>query len=150
MTEDELRFEAFLARYLPAIAAVGRAAVKRLHDRLPGCDVLIYDNYNALAAGFSPDGRTRSAFLSVALYPRWVSLFFLQGANLPDPERLLKGSGTAVRHLVLGKANDMDLPAIRGLINAARAQIQVPYDRKRPGKFVIKSVSAKQRPRRPA
>ena len=25
---------------------------------MPGYDVLIYDNYNALAAGFSPDGRT--------------------------------------------------------------------------------------------
>jgi Domain of unknown function (DU1801) len=150
MTEDEARFESFLAHYLPVIAAVGRAAVKRLRARLPGCDILIYDNFSALAAGFSPDGRTRSAFISVALYPRWVSLFFLQGADLPDPENLLKGSGAVVRHLVLQKANDLDLPAIRSLIDAALLQSKIPYDPKREGRTVIKSVSAKQRPRRPA
>jgi hypothetical protein len=150
MTADETRFETFLARYLPAIAATGRAAVKSLRARLPGCDVLIYDNYNALAAGFSPDGKTGSAILSIALYPRWVSLFFLQGAGLRDPERLLKGSGDTVRHVVLGNANDLDLPAIRTLMDAALAQAKVPYDPARVGQLTIKSVSAKQRPRRPA
>jgi hypothetical protein len=150
MTDDETRFEGFLARYLPAIAATGRAAVKSLRARLPGCDVLIYDNYNALAAGFSPDGKTGSAILSIALYPRWVSLFFLQGAGLPDPERLLKGSGDTVKRVVLNSANDLDLPAIRNLMDAALAQAKVPYDPARTGRLVIKSVSAKQRPRRPA
>lgn len=150
MTDDETRFEGFLARYLPAIAATGRAAVKSLRARLPGCDVLIYDNYNALAAGFSPDGKTGSAILSIALYPRWVSLFFLQGAGLPDPEHLLKGSGDTVKRVVLNNANDLDLPAIRNLMDAALAQAKVPYDPARAGRLVIKSVSAKQRPRRPA
>ena len=150
MREAESQLEAFLSRYLPGVAAIGRGAVRHLHARLPGCDALVYDNYQALAVGFSPDGRTGSAMLSIALYPRWVSLFFLQAAGLPDPDHLLQGSGSTARHIRLGSVDDLDLPPIRALIEAAVAMAKVPYDPARAGQFVIKSVSAKQKPRRPA
>jgi len=149
MTDEEAQLESFIARYVPGVAATGRAAIKRLSTRLPGCDVLVYDNYNALAVGFSPDGRTSGLILSIALYPRWVSLFFLDGVDLPDPEGLLKGSGSRVRHVVLGSANDLDQPAHRALMDAAIAQARVPHDGARTGRLVIKSISEKQRPRRP-
>ena len=150
MDQAEAQLEAFLGRYLPGVAAIGRGAVRQLRTRLPGCDVLVYDNYQALAVGFSPDGKTGAAFLSVALYPRWVNLFFLQGAGLPDPEGLLQGAGSTVRHVRLAGVGDLDQPYIRGMIEAATAQSAVPYDAQRPGKLVIKSISAKQKPRRPA
>src|ERR1039458_9537409 len=65
--------------------------------RLPGAVQLVYDNYNALVIGFGPSERASEASFSIVLYPRWVTLFFLQGAGLPDPRRLLKGSGKVVR-----------------------------------------------------
>ena len=47
------------------------------------------------------------AVFSIAVSPRWVSLFFLQsGTKLSDPKGLLKGSGTKVRHIVLESAED--------------------------------------------
>ena len=150
MDQAEAQLEAFLGRYLPAVAAIGRGAVRQLRARLPGCDILVYDNYQALAVGFSPDGKTGSAFLSVALYPRWVNLFFLQGAGLPDPEGMLQGAGSLVRHVRLAGVGDLDLPYIRTMIDAAIAQAPVHYSAQRPGKLVIKSISAKQKPRRPA
>lgn len=149
MDPAEAQLETFLSRYLPAVAALGRAGIKRLRLRLPGCDALVYDNYNALAVGFSPDGRTASGFVSVALYPRWVNLFFLQGAGLKDPDGLLKGEGAQVRHVRLEHAEDLDLPAIRALLAQAEAEAVPPVDPQRCGKLVIKSVSANQRPRRP-
>ena len=150
MDQAEAQLEAFLGRYLPGVAAIGRGAVRQLRVRLTGCDVLVYDNYQALAVGFSPDGKTGAAFLSVALYPRWVNLFFLQGAQLKDPEGLLQGVGSIVRHVRLAGVGDLDQPYIRGTIDAAIANAPAPYDAQRPGKLVIKSISAKQRPRRPA
>lgn len=150
MEQAEAQLEAFLASYLPAVAALGRAAIKRLRVRFPSCDVLVYDNYQALAVGFSPDGKTRSAFMSVALYPRWVNLFFLQGVGLPGPKGLLKGSGTTVRHIRLERAEDLDLPSIRALIAQAEANTVPLLDPQRNGLLVIKSISANQRPRRPA
>ena len=149
MDQAEAQLEAFLVKYLPPVAALGRAATKRLRVRFPTCDALVYDNFQALAVGFSTNGKTRPAFVSVALYPRWVNLFFLQGAGLPDPERLLQGSGSIVRHIRLARAEDLDAPAIRALLALAEAAAEPPVDPSRRGQLVIKSISAKQRPRRP-
>jgi hypothetical protein len=48
---------AFLKKYDPAVAAIGRGALARLRKRLPGAMELVYDNYNALAIGFGPSTR---------------------------------------------------------------------------------------------
>ena len=149
MDQAEAQLEAFLVKYLPPVAALGRAAIKRLRVRFPTCDALVYDNFQALAVGFSPNGKTKPAFVSVALYPRWVNLFFLQGAGLPDPEGLLSGSGAVVRHLRLARAEELDAPAIRVLLALAEAAAKPPVDPGRTGQLIVKSVSAKQRPRRP-
>ena len=139
----------FLGRFNPEIAALARKSIARLRKRLPGATVLVYDNYNALAVGFGPNERTSEAILSIAVWPRWVSLFFLRGKGLADPRKILKGSGSRVRHVVLESATDLDQPAIRALIAAAlvRSQVKIPA---RGGALIIKSISAKQRPRRPA
>jgi hypothetical protein len=92
----------------------------------------------------------RDLILSVAIYPRWVSLFFFNPQDLPDPDGLLRGSGTMVRHLVLGSPADLERPAVRTLIRRAVAGAEVPLDAAQPGRLVIKSVSARQRARRPA
>ncbi len=147
MADPEAQLETLLARFLPEVAAVGRATIARLRACLPGCDVLVYDNYNALAVGFSPTGKTGNAFLSVALYPRWVSLFM--SAGLDDPSGLLKGEGTKVRHIVLKSADVLDNPAIAALLAQAIELAIVPSAEKRQSTLVIKSISANQRPRRP-
>jgi hypothetical protein len=140
----------FLAKYDPAVAAIARAAIGRLRKRLTGATELVYDNFNALAVGFGPSDRASEAILSIAVYPRWVSLFFLQGVRLHDPAKLLKGNGTRVRHIVLSKSGDIDSAPIEALIAAALAGATKPIDSKAKRKLIIKSVSAKQRPRRPS
>jgi hypothetical protein len=148
--DAEAELAGFLAKYEPEIAERGAAAIAWLRARLPGASVLVYDNYNALAVGFGPSERASEAILSVALYPRWVSLFFLQGAHLPDPDGLLQGKGSAVRHIVLPHAEALAQPAVADLIARALAAARVPIAPHAAGRLVIKSVSAKQRPRRPA
>jgi len=145
--EDQLA--GFIDRYAPEIGALARAALDRMRARLPGAVQLVYDNYNALAIGFGPSERASEAIFSIALFPRWVSLFFLQGASLRDPHRLLKGSGKVARHIVLETAQTLDEPAVRDLMDRALASAVKPVDNNGVGRLVIKSVSAKQRPRRP-
>ena len=96
-----VRLDRFLAKYSPDIAALARAALAKMRARLPGAVEMVYDNYNALVIGFGPNERASDAIFSIVLYPRWVSLFFLQGAGLPDPRRLLKGSGTRGARLTM-------------------------------------------------
>src|SRR5215470_12696500 len=119
----------FIARYTPEIAARAHAALARMRARLPGAVELVYDNYNALAIGFAPGERASEAIFSIALYPRWVTLFFLRGKELPDPHRLLQGSGKIVRSIVLEDDATLDRPAVRALMARALERAAKPIDR---------------------
>jgi len=86
---------------------------------------------------------------SIAVFPRWISLFFLHGANLADPNHLLKGKGKSARHIVLYRPETLDMPAVQALMVQALKRASPPFDPRRPNRIVIKSVSVKQRSRRP-
>src|SRR3954471_13377690 len=95
----EVRINSFLAKFTPAIRAEFQAARAQMRALFPRGYELVYDNYNALVFGFSPTERSPDAFVSVTGYPRWVTLFFLRGADLTDPHGLLEGSGAQVRSI---------------------------------------------------
>jgi hypothetical protein len=120
-----------------------------MRARLPGATILVFDNYNALAIGFAPGDKSSQAVLSLAVYPRWVNLFFLFGAGLPDPHGLLKGSGSRVRHVRCFDETPLDDPRIAALISEAVARAEPPFDPAAEQRLIIKSALAKQRPRRP-
>ena len=138
----------FLDKFDPDIAADARETMQRLRDRLPMADAMIYDNYNGLVMGFSPNERPSDAVLSVLAVAGHVTLCLLQGAKLDDPYGLLKGAGTTVRHLRLKGPDDLDDPKIADLIDVALTSAKVPMAEGRRGRMYVKSVSAKQRPRR--
>jgi hypothetical protein len=140
----------FMARYDPEVRDVARAAHARLRRRLPGAVEMVYDNYNALVIGFGPSERASEAVFSIALYPRYVVLFFLQGVGLPDPNRLLRGSGKQVRSIILEAASTLDESPVQDLIAAALAKAKMPMPNVGRNRLIIKSISAKQRPRRPS
>lgn len=143
------QLDEFIAKYTPEIAALAQTVLKKVRKRLPSALELVYDNYNALAIGFAPSEKTSEAIFSIALYPRWVSLFFLQAAGLRDPHKLLRGSGTVARHIVLADANDLAKPEIEALIAQALTLAKAPLPAQQKHRIIIKSISAKQRPRRP-
>jgi hypothetical protein len=140
----------FPRKYEPRVAKLAGGALAALRKHLPGAFELVYDNYNALAIAFSPRDTSSAAIFSIAVYPRWVSLFFAQGARLPDPKKLLKGSGNKMRHLVLNKADDIRSPDVESLIAAALKVAKEPFDPKVRRHLIIKAVAAKRRPRRAA
>jgi hypothetical protein len=140
----------FLARYTPEIRALAEDTLATMRKRLPGAVELVYDNYYALVIGFGPNERASDAIFSVVLYPQHVTLCFIYGAALPDPDKILNGSGNQVRHIRLGDAVVLNRPEVRRLMKAAVADADPPIDKKQERRIVIRAVSAKQRPRRPA
>ena len=144
----------FIQKFTPEIAALTRAILAKMRTHYPTALELVYDNYNALAIGFGPTERASEAIFSIAVFPKWISLFFLQAQKgrtpLPDPEKRLQGSGNVVKHIRLASAATLDEPAIRTLMQEAEARAAVPLDPKGKHRLIIKSVSKKQRPRRPA
>jgi len=142
------RFAGFIAKYDPSIAKIVRPARSKLWRMLPAAVELVYDNYNALAIAFGPTEGASDAIVSLAVYPRWVLLYFIRGAKLSDPKKLLQGSGNRGRHITLEGADDLDRPDVRALVNAAIREAPVPMRKSGRGYTVIKTVSRRQRPRR--
>ncbi len=146
MTPD-IELERFLKRYEPEVADTGRQVLARMLARVPGANVLVYDNYNALAMALAPTERSSDAVFSIAVYPRWVSLFFANASRLPDPDHALEGNGKKMKHVKLRSLADWEAAPVQRLIDAALAQAPKPFTSA--GKIVLKSIAQKQRPRRP-
>lgn len=86
MATAQQQLAGFLQKYSPDVEKLGRAAIVHMRKRLPGAVTLGYDNYNALPVGFGPPGGKVSQIpLSVGLYPRWATVFFMYGTSLEDP-----------------------------------------------------------------
>jgi len=109
---------------------------------------LVYDNYNALAIGYSPTEKTSEVVFSLAVYARGLNLYFMYGRSLPDPNGLLQGSGTQGAFIRLESVATLDEPKVIDLIQRAVKRQKPTFPAKGKGYTVVKSISAKQRPRR--
>jgi len=143
------QLDKFIDKFTPHVAALTRALLEKARVRIPGATILVYDNYNALAIGFGPSEKAGQAILSLAVMPRWVTLCFLWGVDLADPHRLLNGGGSRVRHVRLHRPEDFDDPRIDALIAEALEKADHRIDPAGPPRLIVKSISAKQRLRRP-
>ena len=139
----------FIAKFDPAVAKLVRAARSVIRKRFPTAIELVYDNYNALAIGYSTTERTSDVLFSLAVYARGVNLYFMYGRSLPDPGGLLQGSGTQGAFVRLDDVSVLDEPGVRALIAAAVRQAEPPLPSRGRGYTIVKSISARQRPRRP-
>lgn len=130
------------------MARLGRSVRSRLRQLLPPAYELVYDNYNFFVIGFSPSERPSEAIVSIAMQASGLSLCFLQGVGLDDPHRLLHGSGRQVRSLRVPEVALLDDPRVQALLAAAVAASPVPFRPTGRNRLIVRSVSAKQRPRR--
>jgi hypothetical protein len=145
----ERQLAGFIAKFTPEVAALIRAARKAMRARWPGAVELVYDNYNFFVIGYGPTEKPSEAVFSLAAHAKGVALCFLHGAGLPDPHRLLRGAGNRVRNIRLESAATLDRPAVHALMKAALERAQAPIPARGAHRLVIRSVSEKQRPRRP-
>jgi hypothetical protein len=138
----------FIAKFDPAVARLIRSVRSALRKRFPTAIEQVYDNYNFLAIGFCSTERTSDCIVSLAAHAKGVALSFYYGATLPDPGKLLQGSGNQNRFLRLESAATLTKPPVEALLRAAVAQAKQPLPATGRGRTIIKSISSKQRPRR--
>jgi len=143
----EKQLQSFIDKFTPEHQVVIRAMRKALLKRIPSANQLVWDNYNFFVVGYSPTERPSDSVFSIAAAANGVGLSFYRGATLPDPQKLLLGSGVQNRFLRFESAKMLALPAVAALIDAAIAQAKAPFRAKGKGKLIIRSISAKQRPR---
>ena len=138
----------FLAKFDHALANKIQACRTILRKRFPTAVEIVYDNYNFLVFGFAATDRPSSTLVAIAANSKGVGLSFYWGATLPDPHKILEGSGSQNRFVRLPTPETLSDPKVIALINDAEAQAKVPLSKSAKGYTLIKSISAKQRPRR--
>ena len=148
--DAESELARFIAKFAPERQALIRSVRAVMQRRLPSAIEMAYDNYNFFVIGYSPTTRPSDAVVSIAAGASGVSLCFVHGARLPDPDGLLQGAGKQTRFVRLPSADTLAEPGIASLLAAAIARAPVAFDDRQPGTLVIRSVSAKQRPRQRA
>jgi hypothetical protein len=146
----EQQLAGFIKKFDPQNAALIRSVRKVLRKRMPSANELVYDNYNFFVIGYCSTERPSDCIVSIAAAANGVGLSFYYGATLPDPHKLLLGSGGQNRFLRIESATMLARPEIEGLIAAAIAQAKNPLPGQGRGKLIIRSISKKQRPRRKA
>jgi hypothetical protein len=140
----------FVAKFDSRVARLIRSTRQAVRKLMPTANELVYDNYNFFVIGFSSTERPSDALVSLACSAKGVSLCFIYGATLPDPDGILQGGGNQTRFVRLESAATLAEPPVVALIRAAKAQADPPLRSTGRRVTIVRSVSAKQRARRAA
>lgn len=119
-------------------------------DLYPTANELIYDNYNAVAVGWSPTDRVGHTFCSLAVgrTSHHVHFGFYWGSEIADPEKMLIGEGNQYRYILVPDLKGFPKAYITRLLKEAyansRKKVKDPKQLKN-GTTILKSVSEKKR-----
>jgi hypothetical protein len=116
-----------------------------LRKRLPTAHELVYEYNGFFVISYSPNEHGYEGVFAIRASANGVKLYFNRGKELPDPEKLLQGSGKQARSIHLEGPSTLARPAVARLIEEAIACNRVPFARTGRGPVIIRSVSAKQR-----
>ena len=116
--QDPVAFEAILEPCSPAVAEIARRARGLILAVLPGAYEIVWERQRIAGYGTGPK-KMSEHFAHLTLHKAHCGLGFNYGAELPDPEGRLEGSGKLIRHVKLHSAEEVDGPALRQLLEAA-------------------------------
>ena len=140
--EAELR--GLIAKLAPAHQALIGTMRRSLRKRLPTAHEVVYEYADCFVISYSPSERGYEGVLAVRGSAKGVELYFNSGKALPDPDKLLRGSGKLARFIHMENASTPKRPAVARLIDEAIAHSRVPFARTGRGPVVIRSTTAKK------
>ena len=138
---------ALIGTYPPTLQALIRAVRSGVRKRVPAANELVYDYSGSLVLSYTATEHGKDGILSIAVKPDGVRLYFGGGPKLPDPKKLLLGSGGA-RYILVEAASRLSHPDVKALITAAIARSPVPLPAKGKGQLLDRSAAQKKRARK--
>jgi hypothetical protein len=140
----------FMLPYPDSVKAAALWLREFVWDLYPETNELIYDNYNAVAVGWSPTDKAGDVFCSIAVCSDHVNFGFNRGTDLPDPQKILIGNGTLYRYKRIKDREDFPEIYMKQLLQLAYensiARLK-PVKKAVKGETIVKSISpVKRRP----
>ncbi|MCC6802848.1 MAG: DUF1801 domain-containing protein [Anaerolineae bacterium] len=120
----------FLDRYPPDIKAISLALRAQVNKVMPDADEILYASQNHVDYSLTESSRDRIVY--ICPLQNYVRLGFWFGAHLPDPDHLLVGEGTRLRHIKIRALEEVQRPAIDALLASAWTHA-VTHMKKKPG-----------------
>lgn len=143
--DPEAQLRSFLDRFDPKDQKLIRSIRAAVRKRFPTANEVVYDYSASVVIGYSPTERGIDSIVSFAARADGMRLYFMHGPQLPDPKKLLLGSGKQVRFVRLEAARQVADPDVEALIVAAMDRAGVPLPSEGKGKLIIRPTSAKRR-----
>ena len=144
----EAQLRTLMAKFAPAHLRLIGAMRRWLRKRLPTAHELVYEYRDWFVISYSPNERGYEGVLAIHASGNGVKLYFNGAKELPDPAKLLQGSGSQVRSIDVEGASTLARPEVARLIDEAIAGNPVPFAPAGRGSVVIRSTSANPRQRR--
>jgi hypothetical protein len=141
--EAELR--TLIDKFAPARLRLVSAMRKWLLNRLPTAHEVVYEYRDCFVISVSPSGAGYEGVFGIRGSADGVRLYFNRGKELPDPAKLLQGSGGQVRFIHVESMSTFARPEVARLIEEAVARNPVPFASAGRGSVVVRPTSAKKR-----
>jgi uncharacterized protein DUF1801 len=137
----------FLHGYDPRVTALAIGLRTLVLDEMAPCHEYIFAMRSKVMLLYGPTERViADAICSIGVFSKHVDLIFHRGTDLSDPQRVLEGSGTAMRHIKVRKLSELDRPALRAYVREARKRAGLRRPRRRTPDDVVTRVKKMRRP----
>ena len=111
------QIDTFLVNYPESVRETVRAAREYLARMLPNAQESLDQSAKLIGYGYGPG--CKGFVCTLILSQTGVKLGIARGAELPDPNHLMVGSGKVHRHVQLRSAADLARPGLEQLIKDA-------------------------------
>lgn len=111
-------FEQAIADFSEAIKEIARAARCLIYRVLPDVAEVVWRKQKNIGFGTGPKKNTEH-FCWIMPATKHVTLGFNYGAELPDPEKILEGTGKLFRHYKVRSVEDLSNPHLIKILKFA-------------------------------
>ena len=127
-----------IAKHAPKHQKLVASMRRAIRKRLPTAHELVYEYTSWIAISYSPTPHGHQGVLAIRADADEVKLHFSIGKGLPDPDKLLSGSGTT-RWILVEGTSTLSRPAVVKFIEGAIKNNRVPFPRTGKGPVIIQS-----------
>jgi len=135
----EAQLRSYIDRSDPKDQKLFRSVRAALRKRFPTANELAYDYKSFFVINYSPTEHPLDGIVAFAGRADGARLYFTHGPQLPDPKKLLLGSGKVTRFVRLETARQLAHPDVEALIVAAIDLSSVPLPSERKGILIIRT-----------
>ncbi len=120
MNDEEKHIRNLILPLPPKLAELAQQLRDFLKKETNPAIEIVFSSYNSINIGYGFTEKAWDCYCGIIIYSKHINISFPSGVSLTDPENILQGTGTKVRHIRIDKFEDIEKPAVFALLKQAR------------------------------